>query len=138
MTITGGLLLSSSFNVFAIEASANNVTTQAPKKNCGETHHKKSHKFDVERWVKEGIISQEQADRWKAFNDKHEKEKKKEKKKVKNMTESERKAYFEKRRSEKKGHFDELVNEGIITEEQADQIKEKIIQRHKSKDKESR
>lgn len=136
IAITGSLLLSSSFNVFALGTNYSAAAAQSPKSNCTEMHHKKGHRPNVDKWVEEGIISKEQADQWKEFNKKHAAERKKEMEKVKKMSEEERKAYFEKMRAAKKDYFSKLVEEGIITKEQAEQIKERISQRHKNKEKE--
>lgn len=136
MVVTGSIFLSSYFNVFAFENDY--LMVQQQKTNCIERHHKKGYKFNVEKWVEEGIISQEQADKWKKFNEKRAKIRKKEMDKVKKMTEEERKAYFKKRKNEEKDYFEELVDEKIITKEQIQQIKEKIIQRHIEKNKKSK
>lgn len=83
--------------------------------------------------VQEGIISQEQADQWVAFHEQKAAERQAEMEKVKAMTEEERKAYFEEKKAsfdgqkpERPDPFSEVVAAGIITQEQADQIKEKM------------
>lgn len=54
-----------------------------------------------------------------------------EKDKIKNMTNEERKAYFEKMRGEKGCFLKELVDNGTLTQEQADAVRDSIFNQHR-------
>ncbi|WP_341878200.1 hypothetical protein [Defluviitalea saccharophila] len=140
ITVAAGLLLSSSISVFAVETNCINPTTQSIKTESESVKkpRRKFYRCDVEKWVEQGIISREQAEQWKAFNKKYEAKRKKEMDQVRKMTKEERSSYFEKKKLERKNYFEELVKENIITQEQADKIKEQILQRHKNREKENR
>jgi|GEM_PF-6001233 len=86
-------------------------------------------KLNTESLVSGGIITQEQADAISAYFEQKQAEKKEEMEKVKSMTDEERKAYFEslkEQKTQKEDLLSELVNAGIITQEQADAIKEQM------------
>ncbi|MBZ4668020.1 MAG: hypothetical protein JG775_1172 [Defluviitaleaceae bacterium] len=140
LTVTGGLLLSSVFNVFAVETNNISPVTLSVKTEAESVKkpHRKFYRCDVEQWVEQGIITKEQAEKWKEFNKKYEEQRKKELEKIRKMTKEERRVYFEKKKQQKKDYFDELVKEKIITQEQADKIKEQILQNHQNKEKENR
>ena len=88
--------------------------------------------------VKKGTIDQGQADKVIEYmNQMKEKVKiekgsipQTEKDKIKNMTEQERKAYFEKVRGEKGNFLKELVDNGTLTQEQANAVREIIRPQH--------
>lgn len=77
--------------------------------------------------VSEDIISQTTADKISASIEAEKSEKQAAMEKVKNMTDDERKAYFEDKRSgteKPAGMLEQLVEDGILTQDQADKIKE--------------
>jgi len=131
--VAASLLLSSSFSVFALETNKISPEAQSITRESVKKPHRKFYRCNVEKWVEQGIITQEQADKWKMFNKKYEEKIKQEKDKIRKMTKEERRAYFEQKKLEKRNYFDELVKEKIITQEQADKIKEKILESHKNK-----
>ncbi|MDI3481237.1 MAG: hypothetical protein PWQ97_892 [Tepidanaerobacteraceae bacterium] len=77
--------------------------------------------------VEQGIITQETADKMTAYMEEKASERKAEMEKLKDMTEDERKAYFEQKKASgtdgKKDFMSEMVEAGILTQEQADSIK---------------
>ena len=80
--------------------------------------------------VKEGIITQEVADKITAYMEEKNTERKAEMEKIKAMSEDERKAYFENQKSsttesiEKKADWlSEMLTSGVLTQEQVDSIK---------------
>lgn len=77
--------------------------------------------------VEQGIITQETADKLTSFMDEKDAERKTEMEKLQNMTEEERKAYLENKKSSetdtKSDFWSEAVDEGILTQEQVDSIK---------------
>lgn len=86
---------------------------------------------NLDQLVKEGVISQEKADEIKVYIDKTEKEMQARFEELKNLTPEERKA--EKKNGENAGKrvsrtdlFTQLVNNNILTQEQADTIKTKL------------
>jgi urease accessory protein UreF len=77
--------------------------------------------------VKSGTITQEEENKIIAYMEKKHDQRKAEKEKIKDMTEEQRKAYFENKRTEKRGNFfDELVSQGILTKDKADALKNQI------------
>lgn len=76
--------------------------------------------------VEKGIITEEDKLEILDFMKAKMEERKAEFEKIRNMTEEERKAYFEENRKVKSDLMTELVEAGIITEEQANQIKENM------------
>ncbi|MDF2519643.1 MAG: hypothetical protein K0R84_271 [Clostridia bacterium] len=73
----------------------------------------------LNRMVQEGTINQAQADKIKVYFENDRKEKLE---KLKNMTDEQRQAYF-KERKRGQGVIDKLVNDGVITKEQARELK---------------
>ncbi len=83
---------------------------------------------DTAALVEEGIISQETADEITAYQQEKSEERKAEMEQLKDMTDDERKAYFESKKAEKSDATDkmnflsELVTEEILTQDEADAI----------------
>ena len=79
------------------------------------------------QFVTDGILTQEQADQIQAYcqaqAEEREAQREAEREKIAAMTEAERQAYFEQNRGERPDLLAELVTEGIISQEQADQMK---------------
>ena len=81
--------------------------------------------------VKDGTITQAQEDKIVEFMKKKDEARKAEMEKVKAMTEEERKAYFEAKKTEERPNlFKELVDAGILNQTQADAAK-KVLPQHK-------
>ncbi|QCX34088.1 hypothetical protein FDN13_10430 [Caloramator sp. E03] len=81
-------------------------------------------KSQLENQVKTGIITKDEENKIIEYMNKKINEKKAEMEKVKNMTSEERKAYFENKKSQPKSDFyKELVDQGILTQEKADNLK---------------
>jgi hypothetical protein len=124
----GTLTLGGCFSAFA--ASTNNPASEvksstAQNKNCCGKHHRWGHqRMDVSSLVSKGIIDQKTADAITTYMTQRRTERKAEMDKVKNMTDTERKAYFESKKSETRvGLLDQLISAGIITRDQAAAIK---------------
>lgn len=81
--------------------------------------------------VKEGTLTQSEADKITAYIKERQEALKAEKDKVKNMTEEERKAYFSAKKADSQNLLAELVSKNIITQAKADAIKAKMEQRAK-------
>jgi len=77
--------------------------------------------------VSKGVLTQEQADQIKNYCQNQAEQRKAEmeadREKVQAMTETERQAYFEQKRGQRSDLLAELVTAGIISQEQADQLK---------------
>lgn len=79
--------------------------------------------------VKSGTITQEEENKIITYMQKKHDQRKAEKEKIKDMTEEQRKAYFENKRTEKRGNFfDDLVSQGILTKDKADALKKSLSQ----------
>lgn len=100
-----------------------NTIHQGPGRREGEANPERL-KTQLDKLVTTGTITQtEENNILKYFTDKYT-EKKAEMDKVKNMTETERKSYFESQKNtEKSGFLSELVTSGIISQDKADAIK---------------
>ena len=94
-------------------------------------------KFDeiLESLIDEGTIDEDEKDEIVAFFEEKEEEKEAERETVEAMTEEERMEYFEEKREEGKGNdvISEMVEEEIISEEQAEALKELMPKHHGSK-----
>jgi polyhydroxyalkanoate synthesis regulator phasin len=96
-----------------------------PKDKChGRKFSVDKMKSLLDNQVKAGTITQEEADKIVSFLNKKAEERKAEMEKVKNMTEAERKAYFEQKKDKQKADlFTDLVNQGILSQQKADALK---------------
>ncbi|QGU94062.1 hypothetical protein GOM49_01950 [Clostridium bovifaecis] len=136
--IIAGVTLSTSGTAFAgTKDKASSTTTKAWTQN-GKEYKKgfseESLKTQLDNLVKSGTITQAQEDKIVEFMNEKNEARKTEMKKVGNMTEEEKKAYFENQKAaEKVDAFKELVGAGIINQEQADKIKAVIPQGRENK-----
>ncbi|MGE5396580.1 MAG: hypothetical protein ACM3MK_03465 [Chitinophagales bacterium] len=78
--------------------------------------------------VEKNLITQEQADKWTAFNKQKEEAMKTEMEKIKNMTDEERQAYMESNSKEPQAPLSDVVAAGIITQDEADKILKEMPQ----------
>lgn len=93
-------------------------------------------KTTLDTLVESGKITQAQEDKIISFMNEKRELKKAEMEKVKNMTEDERKTYFENQKSvEKNDMFKELVDNGTLTQTEVDVIKAALPKMEKVKDK---
>ncbi|WP_097026492.1 hypothetical protein [Clostridium peptidivorans] len=93
-------------------------------------------KTTLDTLVESGKITQSQEDKIISFMNEKRELKKAEMEKVKNMTEDERKTYFESQKSvEKNDMFKELVDNGTLTQTEVDVIKAALPKMEKVKDK---
>lgn len=83
-------------------------------------------KNDLQGLVDDGTLSEDDVDTLIEYMHENKDERKEEMEKVKEMTPEERKAYFEEKREsgEKIGIFEEMVEDEVLTQEQADAVKE--------------
>lgn len=148
--IIGGVLLSGISIALADDTGANTSTDQKPALTQpggpggpGGPRHMNPGGMQnlseevIANLVEEGIITQDIADEMTSFIEEKDVERKAEMEKVQSMTEEERKAYFESQKdskSEGKGGFmAEMVEEGILTQDQADAIKEYLEEQAQEK-----
>jgi hypothetical protein len=102
-------------------------------KDKGHHKHKEEKiKEELDELVKSEVITKDQEEKIiERFKKKHE-ERKEEFKKFKSMTESQQKEYIEQiRKSNEKGIFEELIEDKVITKEQADAVKIVVLKDHK-------
>ncbi|SCN23333.1 hypothetical protein N3C_1253 [Clostridium sp. N3C] len=88
---------------------------------------------ELQKFVEEKIITEEQANKIEEFLKKHEEEKKEEKEKFQKMDDKQRENYLEQNYKKRPDIFGDLVSSKIITEEQANRIKEMIQRNHENK-----
>lgn len=119
--ITGSLLFSS--NVFAY----NPATAKASHKLTTKQSFFKGP--DLQIFVDEKIITQEQAKKIEDFLEKRRAEKKAELDKLKKLNKEEREDYLKEHYKTRPDIFGDLVSSKIITQDQADKIKESISRR---------
>jgi len=144
-TVIAGLMLSSGAMAFAASdtsatenskaSSAASASIQKPDGMPGMGHGRggdaglfsKDIKASLDALVENDIISQATADKISTAFEGEQSERQAEMEKVKNMTDDERKAYFEEKKNSGEkpaGMLEQLVDDGIITQEQSDKIKE--------------
>jgi polyhydroxyalkanoate synthesis regulator phasin len=136
--IAGGMLISTGTLVFAAASTSNSTTGANVKKHEAKMNRKnptENIKSQLDKLVTAGTITadeetaiingikQEQTDRQTEMD------------KVKNMSEADRKAYFEsKKTTEKTDFLSSLITAGTLTQTQADAVKNVIHQGHGRKD----
>jgi polyhydroxyalkanoate synthesis regulator phasin len=81
--------------------------------------------------VQKGTITKEQADKVQVYFKKARLEKAEQYKKVQNMTEEQRKAFFKEHK--KDGLMTKLIEDGILTQEQVNELKNAMREGHKNK-----
>lgn len=131
--LAGGMILSAGSIAFAKSDNAsdtNKSTSNITQKKDYKKFNRQKHGFPEEAMigkldslVKAGTITQKQADTIKDYLTKKQNEMKAEFDKIKNMTETEREAYFKANKPKEKMNFlKDLVDQKVITQEQADAI----------------
>ncbi len=82
-------------------------------------------KDDLQSLVEEGTLSEDDVDALIDYMNEQREERKEEMEEVKEMTQEERKAYFEEKKEsgEKTGIFSEMVEDEVLTQDQADAVK---------------
>lgn len=91
-------------------------------------------RYTPDQLVEKEIISQEQAEKWIKYQEQKNEEMQAEMENVQNMSQDERKEYMAKNRNNRQNILEELVDAEIITTEQAEVIKEEMIQKTKIND----
>lgn len=129
--IAGGVLLSTGSYVFA--KSNVSGTTGAHKKAQEARMNKKNPtdnmKSELDKLVTAGTITQDQETNIINAMKQEQTDRKAEMDKIKNMTEAERKSYFEsKKAAEKTDFLNKLVTAGTLTQDQADAVRNVIHQ----------
>lgn len=111
----------------------NEAEAEAIKNKFGELREKALHeKLSV--LVQKGTITQAQADKVEAYFENARKERVEQFKKLQNMTEEQRNAFFKEHK--KSNIMNKLVEDGVLTKEQAKELKELFKQGHRDKCKE--
>lgn len=139
--VVNGILIGAMVFSMAGMAFADHVSTEkkAPKRRhaihqrVGKRFEKRGPNLEdtMNKLVDAGTITKDEATKWKAFHEEKMEERKDEMEKVKAMTKEERKGYFKEKRNNKEAGprregMSILVEEGIFTQEKADQVGEKI------------
>lgn len=123
--VAGSVLLSTGSYVFA--KSNTDGTTGVNAKRQEAIMNKKASvedmKIELDKLVTAGTITQDEENKIFDFMNQKETERKAKMDKVKNMTEAERKTYFENNKKERTDLTAELVTAGIMSQEKADAIK---------------
>lgn len=126
---SGGQVLASN-----LKTSKNNNNISIKKPNGRYEMGSQNFKEKLDSLVKSGTITQAQEDKILSLIKQKEDERKAEMEKVKNMTEEQRKEYFKQNKVKAKGDiFKELVEQNVITQQQADTIKNTIFDKNKDK-----
>ncbi len=130
--LIGGLLLSSGGLVIADDQTADQISSKAaiqgpqfPGKGGGPMVQELS-EDTLDALVNAGTISQEQADKIQALVEANVAEQKAKAEEFKNMTEEERQALKDEQKSERVDLLSQAVTDGIITQSEADAIKNSI------------
>ncbi|MEJ8554134.1 hypothetical protein [Tepidibacter sp. Z1-5] len=133
--LIGGTLLSSVAGVaFANELNSLNTTSKAPFNNqmnkgmgfrdCNFKQNRNSVNKDMDTLVEKGIMTQEEADK---LNDFREQKREQMQEATKDMTRQEKFEYMKENKIKDRG-ISQLVKEGVLTQERADEIQDKMHQ----------
>lgn len=126
---SGGQVLASN-----LKNSKNNNKISITNLNRGYEINSQNFKEKLDSLVKSGTITQDQEDKILSLIKQKEDERKAEMEKVKNMTKEQRKEYFKQNKIKAKSDiFKELVEKNVITQQQADTIKNTIFDKNKDK-----
>lgn len=140
--LTGALIVSVALSAGGYALASNTKTTTKAQSSYADVKHpgkgpgcgfsKDQLKTKLDAFVKSGTITQDQENKIIAYMEKMESERKAEMDKVKNMTEEQRKTYFEQDKDKLKADpFKGLVDQKIINKAQADTIKKSMPQNHR-------
>lgn len=121
--------LASDFNNHNVENSYLSTKAISPIESV-QSHHGKHKDIDkvLKGLVDKNVITEKQSKEVKSYLEEAHKGRKEEMKKIKKMTKEERKEHFKKYKEEKNGVFDKMIKDGVISEEQAKEIKKAIRQ----------
>ncbi len=118
----GAAIIGISVVSFGTSAIANTDISPVPNQTYSQVGHAKHHFNDMmKELVSQKIISQEQADKWVEYRQSKAADRKAEREKIKNLSKEERHEYWKQAKIKR---LEEVVKAGIITQEQANQIKE--------------
>jgi DNA polymerase IIIc chi subunit len=104
------------------EAQADSIQEKLHEEKTAERQEKMQEQLDS--LVEKGTLTEENVSDILDFIDDKAEERKEERDKIKNMTEEEKKAYFKENKPERGSLAKELVEAGIITEDQANELSE--------------
>ena len=120
--ITGGMILSS-VSAFAATTKQNNTDTSKDSQQVQrDTKKQENVETNLKKLVADKTITQDQADKIKAATITEEAAHKAEREKTKSMTQAQRKTYMESNKDKHVGPLKSLVDNGTITQAQADKI----------------
>ena len=118
----GAVIIGTSVLSFGGSAIANTDISPVSNQIYSQVCHGKHHFNEmITELVSKKIISQEQADKWVEYRQSKVADRKVEQEKIKNLSKEERREYWKKAKIKR---LDEVIKAGIITQEQANQIKE--------------
>jgi Tfp pilus assembly protein PilP len=122
--LLGAMLMSSNGVVLAKDLKNSAVNSTGDYNQANKDEHFNA---QLDSLVKSGTITQQQKDKILSYMEKKKAERKAEFEKVKSMSETERKDYFEKMKSQSKPDmFRELVDQKVLTQDQADAVKAQL------------
>lgn len=121
------------FAATSTSTTTDGTVTTEQKADKGKIGFGKGHKLPMnekgsmfKRFVTDGTITQDQADKIAEYMKTKREEQKAEFDKVKNMTKEERKAYLAQQKKEKTDILSELVTANLLSQDQSDKIKAKM------------
>lgn len=130
--IVGGVLISTGTAAFAATNSdSNSTSTSTARHECrlGRGISTDRVKSELDKLITAGTITESQETSILSKVSEEQTEKKAEMDKIKNMTDSERQAYFQSQRNTEEGNFlSALVTDGTLTQAQADAVKSEMAQ----------
>ncbi len=90
--------------------------------------YKHGEKFSkaLDTLIERNIITEEKAEEIKSYLTKHKEERKEVHDKIKGMTDEERKEFFKNNKKERKGIIEKMTEDGVITKEQAAELKKAL------------
>ena len=125
MTLTFSTVgLASDFNNYNLQNTCLSTKTMSAVESSQNLHRKHGNIDKVlKELVDKNVITEKQSKEVKSYLEEAHNGIKEEIKKIKNMTKEERKEHFKKYKEEKNSVFDKMINDGVISEEQAKEIK---------------
>lgn len=135
-TVVASIVFATGFTTFAAQRNKNPGTVLNNVNNVVSTDQTRdgrgfgkggSFTSILAEMVKDGTLTQSEADKITAYQKEKQKSMKAEMEKVKKMTDEEKKNYFSTRKEKGQDLLTELVNNGIITQTKADAIKARVL-----------
>lgn len=132
VAVVAGVVFATGFTTFAAQKNDTTGTVANNTAAAGKTQYDRGFGKGqglagiLSEMVKDGTLTQSEADKITAYQREKQKSMKAEIEKVKKMTEEERKSYFSTKKAEDQDFYAELVSKGIINQAKADAIKARV------------